>query len=276
MVIGHPKPVPSATFIEALLNSAVPYIRITNYGMKQAIRGFPDLPRDLLQCDTADVGYPENEWNVSFSRRTDYLYMAKATVLCPNAFTPEFYGVNMEYYMVSVPIYIGKAKRIFALARAILTCEGVMRHHVSRLLTGPERNLFGDLKLLLAYRHAGYHTVIGAFNNWWGNDEPEPLRIQPRIPQANTPPAAMDVNDVVINNPVVNRNPNQNPIPLAEQIDTMLILIARDNRSPQGQRRINWARVHASFTRRYPEDGRMKDQLKNRDLSYIVCSTLTF
>ena len=93
MVIGHPKPMPSATFIEALLNSAVPYIRITNYGMKQAIRSFPDLPRDLLQCDAADEGYPENEWDVSFSRRTEYLYMAKALPPVPQNVTVDLYPV---------------------------------------------------------------------------------------------------------------------------------------------------------------------------------------
>jgi hypothetical protein len=170
----------------------------------------------------------------------------------------------MQYYTISVPIYIGKARRIFALARAILTREGVMRHHVARLLTVPERNLFGDLKLLLGYRHAGYHTEIGAFNNWWRNDRPQPLRNQPRILQANRPPAAMDVDDVVIPSPVPNRNPNPNQIPPADNVDNMLILIARDNRAPRGERRINWARVHASFTLRYPQDGRTKDQLKNR------------
>ena len=350
MVIGHPKPVPSATFLEALINSAVPYIRLTNYGMKQAIHSFPHLPRDLLECDAADEGYPENEWDVSFSRRTQYLYMAKALppvpqnvtvdlypvlttlsfqpfhnlggnmtltlvdsiiapqvlklkmynvmyhllracnpfplpapnntrqaarrfeklasifnvlttnqqrvggirvelrvrhkhledaiamVLRPNAFTPECYGVTMQYYTISVPIYIGKARRIFALARAILAREGVFRHHVARLLTVPERKLFGDLKLLLGYRHAGYHTQIGAFNNWWRNDRPQPLRNQPRILQANRRPAAMDVDDVVIPNPVPNRNPNPNQIPPADNVDNMLILIARDNRAPRGER----------------------------------------
>jgi hypothetical protein len=231
MVIGHRKPIPTATFVEALVNSAVPYICVTNFGMKQAIASFPDLPRDLVQCDAADEGYPENEWDVSFSRRTQYLYLTKALpplpqnvtvdlypvlttlsffphhnlggnititmedsivapqvlkmvmyhllracnpfplpapnntrqaarrfeqftsilhvlttnqervrgirvemrvrhthledaialVLRPNAFTPEFYGVNMEYYTVSVPMYIRKATRIFGIARAILT-----------------------------------------------------------------------------------------------------------------------------------------------------------
>jgi hypothetical protein len=93
MVIGHPKPVPSATFLEALINSAVPYIRLTNYGMKQAIHSFPDLPRDLLECDAADEGYPENEWDVSFSRRTQYLYMAKALPRVPQNVTVDLYPV---------------------------------------------------------------------------------------------------------------------------------------------------------------------------------------
>ena len=99
MVIGHPKPLPSTTFIEALLNSAVPYIRITNYGMKQAIRSFPDLPRDLLQCDAADEGYPQNEWDVSFSRRTEYLYMAKALPPVPQ---------NVTVYLYSIQGFAGK------------------------------------------------------------------------------------------------------------------------------------------------------------------------
>ncbi|CAB4030247.1 Hypothetical predicted protein [Paramuricea clavata] len=112
---------------------------------------------------------------VELGVRHNHLEDAISMVLRPNAFTLEFYGVNMEYYTVSVPIYIGKATRIFGLARAILTCEGVMRHHVSRLLTDAERKIFGDLKLLLGYRHAGYHTVVGLFDPWWRNNLPAPL-----------------------------------------------------------------------------------------------------
>jgi hypothetical protein len=78
VVIGHLKPIPTATFIEALINSAVPYIRITNLGMKQPLANFPDLPRDLIQSDAADEGYPENEWDLSFSRKNQFLYMGKA------------------------------------------------------------------------------------------------------------------------------------------------------------------------------------------------------
>ena len=78
VVIGHLKPIPTATFIETLINSAVPYIRITNFGMKQPLANFPDLPRDLIQSDAADEGYPENEWDLSFSQKNQFLYMGKA------------------------------------------------------------------------------------------------------------------------------------------------------------------------------------------------------
>ena len=185
------------------------FSNIWNVNTRSAARRFEKLASilNVLTTNQKRVGGIRVELRV----RHNHLEDAIAMVLRPNAFTPECYGVTMQYYTISVPIYIGKARRIFALARAILTREGVMRHHVARLLTGPERNLFGDLKLLLGYRHAGYHTEIGAFNNWWRNDRPQPLRNPPRILQANPPPAAMDVNDVVIPNPVANRNPNPSP-----------------------------------------------------------------
>ena len=38
---------------------------------------FPNLPRDLLNCNATANGYPPNEWDISISRRTYYLYLIK-------------------------------------------------------------------------------------------------------------------------------------------------------------------------------------------------------
>jgi hypothetical protein len=46
--------------------------------MKQPLANFPDLPRDLIQSDAADEGYPENEWDLSFSPKNQFPYMGKA------------------------------------------------------------------------------------------------------------------------------------------------------------------------------------------------------
>ena len=47
LIQGHPKPIPTTTFI-------------------------------ILECDATEMGYPENEWDLSVSRRTPFLYLTKA------------------------------------------------------------------------------------------------------------------------------------------------------------------------------------------------------
>jgi hypothetical protein len=69
-----------------------------------------------------------------------HLEDAIALVLRPNTFIPEFYGVKTEYYTASIPMYIRKATRIFGTARAILTCNGVMRHHTLPGSSPTEKN----------------------------------------------------------------------------------------------------------------------------------------
>jgi hypothetical protein len=63
---------PTTTFLLGLLKAGVDYL-----GMKMKLNTFPNLPRDLLNCNATANGYPPNEWDISISRRTYYLYLIK-------------------------------------------------------------------------------------------------------------------------------------------------------------------------------------------------------
>lgn len=77
MITGHPKPIPTPTFIAALREAGVHYIRIINFGMKQPLNVLPPLPRDLLLCQATNNGYPENKYDVSVSHHHPFLYLVK-------------------------------------------------------------------------------------------------------------------------------------------------------------------------------------------------------
>jgi hypothetical protein len=92
--------------------------------------------------------------------------------------------------------------------------------------------MFGDLKLLLGYRHAGYHTEVRRENPWW---------LQ-RAPTAIQPPQQA--------------NPNPPPQPPPQDRDQVLLGLARRHGRIRGQRRVNWMEVHHHFGIRYPDSWR--------------------
>jgi hypothetical protein len=63
--------------------------------------------------------------------------------------------MNVSYSKVEANVYLLCVQQIFGTARAILTRNDVMNHHVQRELTMAEKCMFGNLKLLLGYKHAG-------------------------------------------------------------------------------------------------------------------------
>jgi hypothetical protein len=52
------KSVPTTTFMTALIDADVDFVRLINFGMKQKLHTFPHLPRELLSCNATDHGYP--------------------------------------------------------------------------------------------------------------------------------------------------------------------------------------------------------------------------
>jgi hypothetical protein len=61
--------------------------------------------------------------------------------------------------------YLIYARTLFHTAQRIFSTNGIMQHDVARELTNREKAMFGDLKLLLGYRHAGYRTNSRADNH---------------------------------------------------------------------------------------------------------------
>ncbi|CAB3985185.1 Hypothetical predicted protein [Paramuricea clavata] len=102
-------------------------------------------------------------------------------VLERQLFNPHQFGVNCRYNKVPVRRYIQYAEGLFRTARALLSRSGVIRHDAGREMSNLEKRVFGDLKLLLGYRFAGYRTVPGRENPWW-------LQRVPAIQQRQNPP----------------------------------------------------------------------------------------
>jgi hypothetical protein len=65
LICGSNKPDPTTTFLLGLLDAGVEYLRLVNFGMKMKLNTFPDLPRDLLDCNATTNGYPPNKWDIS-------------------------------------------------------------------------------------------------------------------------------------------------------------------------------------------------------------------
>ena len=93
LIRGSNKPVPTTTFLLALLDAGVEFIRLVNFGMKMKLNTFPDLPRDLLDCQATHNGYPPNEWDISLSHRTDFLYLIKPHAPYPLHVMPNPYPI---------------------------------------------------------------------------------------------------------------------------------------------------------------------------------------
>ena len=101
-------------------------------------------------------------------------------------FNPAALNVRTTYKTITVAEYLLYARRLFLSARRIFSNNGILRHDVARELTNPEKAMFGDLKLLLGFRHAGYRTESRADNIWWLR----PIPLAPPIRQPIIPPAA--------------------------------------------------------------------------------------
>jgi hypothetical protein len=106
-------------------------------------------------------------------------------------FNPQQLGVNVRYTKVPIQRYIIYAQRMFHTARELLNHADVMRHAAARDMTTLEKPMFGDLKLLLGYRHAGYHTEVRRKNPWWLQHAPtanQPPQQANRNPPPQSPP----------------------------------------------------------------------------------------
>ena len=130
-----------------------------------------------------------------------------------------------------------------------------MRYDVARELTNREKAMFGDLKLLLGFRHAGYRTDSRAANVWWLRPlPPAPIR-QPIIPPA-APPQQQFINvsdSDEEEQPPPQQQPPARPAPPPDHLNNALIVLARNNRAPRGNRNVSWQEVHRLFTIMHPE-----------------------
>ena len=126
--------------------------------------------------------------------------------------------------------------------------------------------MFGDLKLLLGFRHAGYRTESRADNIWWLRPlPPTPIR-QPIIPPAAPP--QQDLISISDSDDKEQPPPQQQPparaAPPPDNLNDALIVLARNNRAPRGDHNISWQEVHRLFTMMHPEVNSTSDQLRNR------------
>jgi hypothetical protein len=99
---GCPKPIQTSTFIIGIVNAGVNCIRFINFGMKQHLE---DLPRGRLECNAVQIGYPENEYEISMSRRTPFLFLMKViSPYSPNITINQFPEVCVYtvYYILCV------------------------------------------------------------------------------------------------------------------------------------------------------------------------------
>jgi hypothetical protein len=87
--------------------------------------------------------------------------------LANQLFIPGSFKVHTSYKTITVQEYLLYARTLFRTARHIFSTNGIMRHYMARELTNREKVIFGDLKLLLGYRHAGYRTNARVDNHWW-------------------------------------------------------------------------------------------------------------
>jgi hypothetical protein len=108
--------------------------------------------------------------------RINHVLDAVDHVLERQQFDPRQFGVNCHYNKVPLRRYLVYAEGLFRTARALLTRLGVMRHGAGREMSNMEK-IFGDLKLILGYRHYGYRTVPGRENPWWLQRAPDAYSI---------------------------------------------------------------------------------------------------
>lgn len=97
LITGHTKPIPTLTFIASLCDAGVHFIRVINFGMKEPIDILPLLPQDLLQCNATNNCYPENEYDVSVSHHSPFLFLIKAVA----PFPPK---VTVNQFLILTPL----------------------------------------------------------------------------------------------------------------------------------------------------------------------------
>ena len=93
--VGSPRPLPLITLCMVLSQTAVPFIRITDYGSKLPLRFFADFTRhpSLKDCVATDAGWPNNVFDVSMSLSAESLFVLKLhfPVHLPNHVTATSY-----------------------------------------------------------------------------------------------------------------------------------------------------------------------------------------
>jgi hypothetical protein len=236
----------------------------TPINSRQGARSFDHLNSifSAMEARPDLVGGLRMEIRVRFNHFLD----AVSHVIENHLFSPVAFNVRTTYKTITVAEYVIYARGLFRIARRILTANGVMRHDVARELTNREKGIFGTLKLLLGFRHAGYRTDSRAANVWWLRPlPPAPVR-QPNFPLA--PPHE----DQLINisdsdeeeQPPPQQQPPARPAPPPDNVNNELIILARNNRAPRGNRNVSWVEVHRLFHIIHPEINSTADQLRNR------------
>jgi hypothetical protein len=105
LITGHTKPIPTLTFIASLGDAGVHLIRVINFGMKEPIDILPLLPQDLLQCNATNNCYPENEYDVSVSHHSPFLFLIKAVA----PFPPK---VTVNQFLILTPLTINRHRSL--------------------------------------------------------------------------------------------------------------------------------------------------------------------
>jgi hypothetical protein len=151
-------------------------------------------------------------------------------------FNPASFNIRTSNKTITIAEYLIYARALFRTACRIFSTNGIMLHDVARELTNREKAMFGDLKLLLGYRHAGYRTDSRADNIWWLRPLPR-APIQPPV----IPPAAPHQADIINisdsdddEQPPGEQQPPARPAPPPAHLDNALIILARNNRAPRG------------------------------------------
>jgi hypothetical protein len=105
--------------------------------------------------------------------------------LANQLFKPGNFKVHTSYKTITVQEYLLYARTLFRTARRIFSTNE-MRHYMARELTNTEKAIFGDLKLLLGYRHTGYCTDARVDNHWWLRPlHPAAIQLTTSLPPAD-------------------------------------------------------------------------------------------
>jgi hypothetical protein len=236
----------------------------TPVNSRQGARSFDHLNAILAAMEAKPelVGGLRMEIRLRFNHLIDAVNHAIENHL----FNPVAFNVRTTYKTITVAEYLIYARGLFRSARRIFSANGIMRHDVARELTDREKAMFGDLKLLLGFRHAGYRTDSRADNVWWLRPlPPAPIR-QPIIPPAAPPQQQLiNISDSdEEEQPPPQQQPPARPAPPPDHLNNALIVLARNNRSPRGNHNVSWQEVHRLFTIMHPEINSTVDQIRNR------------